>query len=301
MDKRSRFLSQELRHALMFMADFARLSVQGHPNVLMFTPVCHGCGKTFHDIYKQSHNSYMFLVVKSWLENDTDRVKFSCLSCKRAPVDDVIELYPSFSLSNLKKLLYNGTLKKFVFPFRQPSKKRCRRVGVNLTELGDVLEDVIASKSVDEEIESVSLCEASSGTIVARDCVYHLRVDWGSELTFSEPSQFTRDLLNRTAAAAEEYYLEVISRVYEEFQPFYVYFHHGTVVSCNACVNKVVVVQKKKTYPVLFCGKCGFTDPLYWTTTTVYPFWLDRYDYKRAYWKCHRKINLMLYDVDVSL
>ncbi|AJK91806.1 me53 [Spodoptera frugiperda granulovirus] len=298
MDKRARFLSQELRHALMFMVDFARLSVHGHPNVLMFTPVCHGCGKTFHDIYKQSHNSYMFMVIKSWLDNNNNNnIKFSCLACKRAPVEDVIELYPSFSLANLKKLLYNGTLKKFVFSFRSPSKKRCCRVGVELTELARVLEDVVASKGANEEIESVSLCEASSGAVVARDCVYHLRVDWGSELTFSEPSQFTRDLLNKSGGG--EYYLEVISRDYEEFQPFYVYFHHGSVASCNACANKVVV-KNKKTYPVLFCGKCGFTDPSYWTGD-VYPFWLDRYDYKRTYWKCHKKINLMLYDVDVTL
>ncbi|ACH69532.1 me53 [Trichoplusia ni granulovirus LBIV-12] len=300
MDKRGQFLSQELRHALMFVVDFAKNSVNGHSNTLRFTPTCNKCGKTFNQIYLDTHNPYMFMVIKSWLEMDVDKVKFSCLQCKNDPVEDIIELYPSFSLANLKKLMYNGTLKRFVFSFVKPGKKKCRRVGLQPADLPTVLNDMVESKSPCEEIESVTLCSANNDEVIARDDIYYLRVDWGSDITHSVPSQFSRHLLNKTG----DYYLEIISREYKEFQPFYVFFHHGNNTSCVACVNKLCLTQKKKRLvPVLFCNNCGFTDPSYWSSTTpnVYPFWLDNYDYKRTYWKCRKKVNLMLYDVDVSI
>ncbi|AQQ80418.1 ME53 [Betabaculovirus altermyunipunctae] len=298
MDKRAKFLSRELSHALMFMAEFARNAVLGHANLLLFTPSCHKCGKTFNKIYVESDVPYMFMVVKSWLEADVDRVRFSCLSCKHDPVEDVIELYPSFSLANLKKLMYSGTLKRFAFGFRQPSKKRCQRVGVDAEQVSRALDELVAAKSDRTEIESVTLRDANDDDdkAVAQDSVYHLRVDWGSDISFGVPSQFTHQLSARTGP----HYLEVITREYEEFQPFYVFFPHRLDTQCGACAKKVCVVKKqKKVSPVLFCEKCGFTSPNYWVG--VYPFWLDRYDFRRTYWKLHKKVNLMLYDVDVSL
>lgn len=299
MDKRTLFLSQELRHALMFVAEFARDAVNGVPNVLRFTPMCHVCEKSFNSIYKNSHSPYMFMVIKSWLEEDVDCVKFTCLACKRYPAQDVIQLYPSFSLVNLKKLMYNGTLKKFVFPFKQPSKKKCRRIGVEMADLALILTEVVNAKLGNEEFESISLYETEGEVLVASDSLYHLRVDWGSNLTFSVPSQFSRELTSKAGA----HYLEIISREYEEYQPFYVYFHHSLEQkTCKACKNKVCAVSKKKASPVLFCENCGFTDPKYWSSSQeIYPFWLDRYNCKRAYWKCRKKVNVMLYDVDVSL
>ncbi|AKR17478.1 ME53 [Mocis latipes granulovirus] len=298
MDKRGEFLSQETRHALMFMAEFAKNAVHGHTNLLRFTPTCNKCGQTFDRIYSNTHNSYMFMVIKSWLDTDVNRVKFCCLACKNEPVEDVIELYPSFSLANLKKLMYGGVLKRFVFPFVQPSKKKCRRIGLALSDLPSVLDDLIKSKSVCEEIESVCLFSATDNEIIARDDVYHLRVDWGCDVAFSVPTQFTRQLLlNKNDG---DYYLEIMSRVFEEFQPFYVFFHHNNDTSCSACVNKLCLTKKRLT-PVLFCDNCGFTDPVYWVSKNVYPFWLHTYDYKRTYWKCRKKVNLMLYDIDVTI
>lgn len=284
-DKRVQFLSRETREVLQFMVNFAKNCIEGTPNQLQYCAKCGWCNRIFAKIMRETASPYMFIAIESYDEDDETSIKFCCLSCRfQAKVIDLIEIYPTLTLLNVKKLMYNNVLKKFLFPFTNSNKKLYKKF--NVTDGGGgverVLQEVVDEKLENEEIEKVALIVDDK--IMLEEEIFDLRVDWCKFYNFNSPTKFRNVVL---PASSRRVYLEVFYRVYEVYQPFYVYFNRDESVECKYCKKKLY-----KNKLILFCSRCGFTDPRYWCRLSF-----GQYDYRKTQWKNRGRVKIMLYDV----
>jgi hypothetical protein len=302
-------LSRETREVLNFLVGLAINLTTGGASVLNCNPPCFKCHRSFKEIVDKTRNPYVFMVIKNWLSVEEEDVKFCCLDCCRGiDMMDVVEIHPTLSLLNVKKLMYNRVLKKFVFDFKDTSSKRFKKYAiVSGSSVEEVLRQVFDAKLDNEEIEVMELWEGNR--VVARDVVYDMRVDNGTDFNFDAPLSMTPALITQVNKHLNSghYYIETHYRVFERYQPFTVYFNRSTLYDCAFCQGKM---YEDKT-PILSCSRCGFTDPDYWrkNKTMMVPFWKGNYDYNKIFWKTlktnNRKhpdttVNLMLYNTNVA-
>lgn len=298
-DNRVLFLSRETREVINFLAGLALSLLEG---ASAHDFPCFNCSRSFKNIARKTKNPFIFVVIKNWLSVEEEDVKFCCLRCCRdLDMMDVVEIHPSLSLLNTKKLMYNNILKKFVFNFKDAGRKKFKKHSIT-TSVEEVLGRVLRDKADNEEIEALELWKDTS--LLARDVVYDLRVDYGTDFNFDAPLSLNPALAAHVDQNLEsnQYYIEVHYKLFENYQPFTVYFNRSTVYECSSCRGKIF-----DRIPIFYCSKCGFTDPNYWTKhkTMMIPFWQGNYDYNKIYWKTlnlpnKEVVNLMLYSVDTT-
>ncbi|AAS82607.1 ORF131 [Agrotis segetum granulovirus] len=304
-DRRVMFLANETKEVINFLITLTNTMIQGGLNVLKFTPPCFKCKKSFKEIFVKTKSPYIFVVIKNWLSVEEEDVKFCCLDCCRElKMMDVVEISPTLSLHNIKKLMYNNLLKKFVFDFKESGEKKFRKHAlVGGTSIAQVLKDIVEEKDSNEEIEVMELWRGRQA-VVARDVIYDLRVDNGTEYNFDTPLSLSPTLISEIDKRLENdyYFIEVHYRVFEKYQPFTVYFNHFTIYECGHCRGKI-----HNHLPILSCSTCGFTDPNYWRRNKnmrIVPFWKEKYNYNKVFWKTvfkgkYHNVNLMLYNTNI--
>jgi Baculoviridae ME53 len=301
-DMRVQFLARETREVLNFVIDLALNISKNNTTLLNYNINCCECKLNFKHIYTTTLVPYIFIAIKNWLLLETDDVQFCCLLCsQQMRVMDLIEIYPTITLHNVRKLMYNNILKKFVFNFVDSGNVNCKRYIVT-ENLAHTLEVALKEKRENEEIEKMVLLKNS--VKVAEDLVTDLRVDYGKYYLFSRKLVLNKQLVNSvTDVKSTSFVLEVFYKQFEDYQPFMVYFNKCTVHECEWCCGKLW----RNNVPVLFCSICGFTDPQYWykKKLMMVPFWRSKYNYEKTYWKIVKKskthpVTLMLYNVDVS-
>nr|ANY57639.1 PlxyGVORF119 protein [Plutella xylostella granulovirus]QKV50043.1 ORF118 protein [Plutella xylostella granulovirus]QKV50161.1 ORF118 protein [Plutella xylostella granulovirus] len=306
-DRRVMFMSRETREVLNFTIDLATNMIKGSVTVLNCNFTCFKCFRHFNSIVEKTGIRYIFIVIKDWLKVEEDYVKFCCLECKTGlKLMDLVEIYPTVTLINVKKLMYNNVFKKFVFNFNDLGKKKYKRYSVN-RDLGEALKDIVRDKDDDSEIENITLVDSNG--VVAHDRLMDMRVDFSKDdkiyYNFDTFVSLNKRLISMVNAEIQkgkkDYVLEVNYRLFEEYQPFLVCFNKQNLFECKACKGKL-----HDNVPVLFCNKCGVTDPNYWSRSKKHmtPFWRGSYNYKKSYWKTVDKkhnVNLMLYNENVLL
>lgn len=260
---------------------------------------CFSCGA----VLGGAANPFTFIVIKDYLCKKDDTLKFSCLKCCRteSQLMDVIEVYPTLRVHDVKKLMYYRLLKRFMFDFVDGGTVLCKRYAVT-DGLQETLIRMFGKKRDNEEVHTLRLLRGSSA--VAELSIHALRVDYGRQFNLDKPSPFTKKLAQdvRRECAREPYVLEVFHREYEEYSPFVVYYNRGNNNECVYCAGKVC---PRTGHPVFHCSLCGPTDPNYFTAraTMMLPFWNGKYDYNKIYWKTMKRKGLsmcmlMLYGVD---
>ncbi|QBQ01684.1 me53 [Hyphantria cunea granulovirus] len=300
-DIRVQFLARETREVLNFVIDLALNIANNNKTLLNYNINCCECKLNFKHIYTTTLVPYIFVPIKNWLLLETEDIQFCCLMCsQQMRVMDLIEIYPTITLHNLRKLMYNKILKIFVFNFVNSEIVHCKRYIIT-ESLEHTLDVALREKSEKEEIEKIVLLNNS--VKIAQDTVTDLRVDYGKYYLFSRKLAFNRQLVDSIVKPTTTFVLEVYYKEFKDYQPFMVYFNKCTVHECEWCRGKLW----HNTVPILFCSQCGFTDPQYWFKKKIMmvPFWKGNYNYAKTYWKIVKKskthpVTLMLYDVNVS-
>lgn len=299
-DPRVRFLSRETREVIAFLVRLVHNLFEGETGTLNTVIPCFGCLRYFKEI--KSRDQHVFVVIKDWFKVGEDDLRLCCLSCcrKEGDVMDVVEIYPSLTLFSVRKLMYSDVLRKFVFKFRDSSVRRWRKYAV-VGSVAQTVEQAFADKADNDEIEIMRLGTAERA--VAEDSAHDLRLDYGRHYNFDRPLGLNPRLVSEVDRHSPLacYYLEVCYRVYDEYAPFEVYFNRTYPYECCFCEGKITA----KGEPVLFCSRCGSTDPSYWRKRVrmmMVPFWDGRYDYNKIYWSTEKRkgitANLMLYAAD---
>ncbi|QOD40091.1 me53 [Matsumuraeses phaseoli granulovirus] len=295
-DMRVQYMSKETQEVVNGLVGVAQKLIYG----LDPTP-CFVCKRSFREINK--HNPFIFIVLKLFFDIKNDVLNFACLHCcqQGTKLMDVIELYPTLKLHDVKKLMYYGALKKFVFNFVDTKTVLYKKIAVT-HNLDSVLDQVMNEKANNEEIDTLRLVRENS--IVAEDALMSLRVDYGKEYNFDQPLAFNGKLINAVNqhCAITKYHVEVYYKQYTKYSPFMVNYNRPNCDECIYCANKV---NAETNHPVLHCSICGPTNPNYFglTLKMMVPFWKGQYNYNKVYWKTlkHKGVvmcNLMLYAED---
>ncbi|AAM70328.1 ME53 [Phthorimaea operculella granulovirus] len=289
-DVRVLFLSKELRDVINYMVGLSQQLLAG----LKKTP-CYYCRESF-----KNYHPFIFIVLKDLVNIKNDTLKLCCLKCCRrnSAVMDVIELYPTLKLHDVKKLMYYGVIKKFFFDFVDTTKLFYKKYAmIDGFDLGRVFEE----KSDNVEIQQWKM--VCDDRVVAEDSVHSLRVEYGREFCFDTPLEVNSKLMTaiKHHSNMAKYYLEVYYKEYEPYKPFMVTFNQDNRSECAYCVGKV---YSEKAHPILYCSLCGPTNPNYFSRCfkMMLPFWTGKYDYNKIYWRISKKhqvsCSLMLYAVD---
>ncbi|APO14007.1 ME53 [Plodia interpunctella granulovirus] len=294
-DIRIGFLSKETERVINYTIGLASKLRDSHND-----STCDGCKTPFATI--KLHNPFIFLIIKDFFNLHEDDVKFCCLKCchSKTRMLEVVELYPSLKLIDIKKLMYYHIFKKFVFNFDDCGKTKYKKYAV-VDNLEKVLKQMLDEKCVDEEITTVHLkCDER---VVAEDDIHSMRIEYGKEYVFDRPPAINAQLIqsvNKHCVLAK-YYLEVYYKKYDAFSPFSVSYNSEHETECSLCENKI---NKNSGHPIFYCSVCGITPSNYYAKRRFAPFWLEtKYDHKKLYWAKAKKrkiaANLLLYGVDI--
>ncbi|AAQ21724.1 me53 [Cryptophlebia leucotreta granulovirus] len=296
-DFRIKFLSKEIQEVLNSLVGLAQNLHNG-----INRGFCFVCNLQFKQV--NNNNPFIFIVVTNYLNESDDTLKFCCLKCwqnSRGHMD-IVELYPTLKLYDVKKLMYNNVLRKFLFNFRDTNTVLYKKYAINDT-LDDVLKQVFREKNHHDEIQMVRLIR-NENDFVAEENIAQLRIEYGTRYTFDRPLLINGQLINsvNNHCKLNKYYLEVFYKSYEPYSPFMVCFNIDPQKECVYCEGKIL---KNTGHPIFNCSHCGLTNPNYFIKkhTMMIPFWTHTYDYNKVYWKSlkHKgmlKCDLMVYGVD---
>lgn len=246
---------------------------------------------------------FIFIVLVDYLKIDSDVLHFCCLKChnKLNNVFEVLELYPTLSLHTVKKLMYYNVLKKFHFNFCE-SKNVLYKKYVVVDTLDDVLCQVLNEKQDNHEILKINLM--CNNIVVAQDTIDTMRLDFNERYNFDCMLALNKKLINvvNTHCKLSKYTIEMYYKEYDTYHPFKVFYNTNNNNECEYCATKLCHATG---HPIFYCSVCGQTDPNYYTRnhTMMLPFWRDKFDYNKIYWKTMKKkgalrATLMLYSVD---
>ncbi|AAK70803.1 ORF143 ME53 [Cydia pomonella granulovirus] len=296
-DFRTQFLSKETEEVMFALVGLAQKLHSG-----LDTTPCYACNQQFKHI--KNTNPFIFVVIKNYLNEMDDTLKYCCLKCWQHSrgVMDIIELYPTLKLCDVKKLMYNGVLRKFFFNFVDNTTVLYKKYAI-VDSVDSVLEQMLQEKRYNDEIQMVRLVR-NNNEFVAEESVAHLRMEYGRQHNFDRPLQLNAQLIaavNKHCQLAK-YHLEVYYKEYEKYSPFVVCYNVKEDKECVYCEGKIM---PDTGHPVFSCSVCGPTNPNYFTKrhTMMFPFWTYSYDYNKVYWKTLKRKGLlrcdvMLYGVD---
>ncbi|AEB00411.1 me53 [Clostera anachoreta granulovirus] len=302
-DVRAKFITRETQEVFNEMVGMAQRLITG-----MDRTQCYKCKGSFRENdrkkLQRSVTTYIFIVISDYLNLNDETFKLCCLRCckKDAGMMDVIELYPTLTLHSVKKLMYFNVVKKFFFNFVDTDVVLYKKYVV-VDSLKSIVDQIINEKMDNDEIQRVRVIR-NDVELVAEDCVFQLRVDYGSHYNFDRLPAINNKLIVNVDSRCkmDRYHVEVYYKRYEEYAPFSVYYNRNDSKECAYCANKVC---PDTGHVVFYCGLCGPTDVNYFVKRRkmMFPFWKYKYNYNKVYWKTKRlkgltQCSVMLYGVD---
>nr|AIU36926.1 ORF143 me53 [Cydia pomonella granulovirus] len=187
-DFRTQFLSKETEEVMFALVGLAQKLHSG-----LDTTPCYACNQQFKHI--KNTNPFIFVVIKNYLNEMDDTLKYCCLKCWQHSrgVMDIIELYPTLKLCDVKKLMYNGVLRKFFFNFVDNTTVLYKKYAI-VDSVDSVLEQMLQEKRYNDEIQMVRLVR-NNNEFVAEESVAHLRMEYGRQHNFDRPLQLNAQLI----------------------------------------------------------------------------------------------------------
>nr|UWK31530.1 me53 [Spodoptera exigua multiple nucleopolyhedrovirus] len=285
-DLRGRFLSNQNFQLMKYVLRFATNYVQGtylvndlkemectdlkYGEVERRTVCQGGCGKKF-----TGGNKLLFCVIDNNGDDDdvddggNEKFKVVCHVCSNDYAYkrryEVMQLFPTVSLSVVERLCEVGFITKYIFPIDlEYTVTETRTEVCNYHNFYKMVKSIIREKKTNEHITEIKLSTYGRDLFIETDENCAMRNGQNEynehvyELEF-HPSPSTMIPFVQTYAEKKPltYFYTVTKRVYLSFFDYAVCFPIKCINYCKMCKQDKLYF---KINPVLYCSKCGFTD-----------------------------------------
>ncbi|ABM45721.1 ME53 [Spodoptera frugiperda multiple nucleopolyhedrovirus] len=291
-DLRGRFLSNQNYRLMKSVLRFSSEYVQGVRRVndlvemkcddtkckeITTNAKCQGeCGKIFNN------GKFLFCVydtsAAAATASSSGEAKFK-LVCNLCSNDysynnryEVLQLFPTVSQQVVERLCEIGFLTKYIFPIKlNYTETQTKTEVINYHDFYKMVKSIIKEKKSNEQITEIKLSTYGRDLFVETDDFCVMRKDSNE---FNE-TVYELDFFPKQSSMLEflkiykdnkplTYFYTVKKRVYLSIFDYAVYFPFKCVLFCKVCTKNKMYL---KTHPVLYCSKCGFTDPMFFNNS----------------------------------
>nr|QGX02252.1 me53 [Mamestra configurata nucleopolyhedrovirus A] len=294
-DLRRKFLSVQNYNLLVsvsrFAADYARgrlrlnnLKLLGYDNNNRVENTkmtkCQGSC----DLFFGPHCKVLYCVIDLEVDLDDSATRWNkfLMMCNNCASDykgddryNVLQLFPHLKLVNVERLCALGFLTKYIFPINLEYKVVKRQVPVrNYHDIYATVKSIIAEKQPYEQISEINLRTYGRTlfTDTDFDCTIKSTFQDNPDVPSAEfefypvESSMLKVVKTFDDRTLRDYFYEVTTRVYNTRSDYVLYYNIKCTLFCTFCTDTKLY---KKTHPIMYCTKCGFTDALFFRDSNI--------------------------------